>query len=321
MNRTKLAPVSPLVLLAALLALAGASCGGRNTEPAPPVQNLRALAKLYGYIRYFHPSDEAARVDWDALAVYAAGKVKDAPDPAALKAALEEIFRPVAPAMALWLPGEAAPATSPSGLSADPSKLVSWQHYGMGTGTTDSVYHSVRLNRPYAPRGQAILGGAGFDAAKLAGKTIKYSAWVKVRSDDPQARVQLWLRVDRASGMGFFDNMSDRPIRGGEWAEYVITGPVAADAKRIAFGAIVHGNGEFLLDGFRASITDASGREEALPVPNGGFEEGEANAAPLAWNTQQSSLAVRVQTEDVREGKRALRLSAPSQAVATPLFD
>jgi C-terminal processing protease CtpA/Prc len=321
MNRTKLAPVSPLVLLAAVLALAAASCGGRNTEPAPPVQNLRALAKLYGYIRYFHPSDEAARVDWDALAVYAAGKAKDAPDPAALKAALEEIFRPVAPAMALWLPGEAAPATSPAGLPDDPSKLVSWQHYGMGTGIAESVYHSVRLNRPYVPRSQAILGGAGFDGAMLAGKTIKLSAWVKVRSDDPQARAQLWLRVDRASGMGFFDNMSDRPVRAGDWAEYVITGPVAADAKRIAFGAIVYGSGEFLLDGFRATVTDASGRDEALPVPNGGFEEGEAKAAPPSWNVQNASLDVRAREDDVREGQRALSLSSKAQAVATPLFD
>jgi C-terminal processing protease CtpA/Prc len=321
MKKPERATAAILVFLSAFRALRAVSCAGRNAEPAPPVQNLRALAKLYGYIRYFHPSDEASRVDWDALAIYAAGKVKDAADPTALKAALEEIFRPVAPAMALWLSGEAAPPTSPADLSDDPSKLVSWQHYGMGTGIAESVYHSVRLNRPYAPRGQAILGGAGFDGAKLAGKTIKFSAWVKVRGDDPQARAQLWLRVDRASGRGFFDNMSDRPVRAGDWAEYVITGPVAADAKRIAFGAIAYGSGEFLLDGFRASVTDASGHEEALPVPNGGFEEGEANAAPPSWNAPNASLDVRVQADDVREGKRALSLSSKAQAIATPLFD
>jgi len=52
--------------------------GGHGRADGPEPQGL---AKLYGYIRYFHPSDEAARVDWDALAIYAAGKVKDAADP------------------------------------------------------------------------------------------------------------------------------------------------------------------------------------------------------------------------------------------------
>lgn len=322
MNRSTRATAALCAVLSALLALSAASCGKPAAEAAAPVQNLRALAKLYGYLRYFSPSDEAARVDWDALAVYAAGRVKDAADGAALEAVLEEIFRPVAPAMTLRRAGEPAPAAPPAPASpADPSKLVSWQHYGMGTGSAESVYHSVRLNRPYAPRGQAVLGGPGFDAAKHAGKTVRMRAWVKVRGDDLLARAQLWLRVDRASGTGFFDNMSDRPVRNGDWTLCEISGPVAADAKWIAFGAIAYGGGEFLFDGFRIDVTDASGRAEALDVPNGGFEEGDAGAAPPSWNTRQSSLAVRVQTEDVREGRRALALSAPAPAVASPLFD
>ena len=47
----------------------------------------------------------------------------------------------------------------------------------------------------------------------------------------------LWLRVDRPGGAtGFFDNMSDRPVRVSEWREYEIEGPVADDATNVAFG-------------------------------------------------------------------------------------
>ena len=322
MNKPERATASISVFLSALLAFSAVSCGGPDAEPAPTVRNLRALAKLYGYIRYFHPSDEAARVDWDALAIYAAGKVKDAADPAALKAALEEIFRPVAPTLALRLGGEASPAPVPAAASpSDASKLVSWQHYGMGTGIADSVYHSVRLNRPFAPRGQAVLRGPGLDVSNYRGKTVRLKAWVKVRSEDDSGRAQLWLRVDRPSSYGFFDNMSDRPVRNGDWAICEISGPIAADAMQIAFGAICHGSGEFFLDGFHIDVTDASGLLATIPIPNGGFEEGDAGAAPPSWAIQNSSLDVRVRTDDIREGKRALSLASRSQAVATPLFD
>ncbi len=56
------------------------------------VQNLRTFAKLYGYVRYFHPSDEASRIDWDKFAVYGAGLVKDARDSEELKQTLKSLF-------------------------------------------------------------------------------------------------------------------------------------------------------------------------------------------------------------------------------------
>ena len=47
-------------------------------DEAQQVQNLRAFTKLYGYIKYFHPSDEASAIDWDRFAIYGAAQVKDA---------------------------------------------------------------------------------------------------------------------------------------------------------------------------------------------------------------------------------------------------
>jgi hypothetical protein len=42
------------------------------------IRNLRAFSKLYGYVRFFHPADEAAAIDWEQFAIYGAGKVKNA---------------------------------------------------------------------------------------------------------------------------------------------------------------------------------------------------------------------------------------------------
>ena len=40
--------------------------------------NMTAFAKLYGYVRHFHPSDQAARTDWETFAVEGVRKVEGA---------------------------------------------------------------------------------------------------------------------------------------------------------------------------------------------------------------------------------------------------
>ncbi|WP_043933835.1 hypothetical protein [Bacillus sp. EB01] len=63
--------------------------------------NLAAFAKLYGYVRFYHPSDEAAKTDWDRFAVYGSAFVKDARNDIELKSKLEELFSPIAPTMTI----------------------------------------------------------------------------------------------------------------------------------------------------------------------------------------------------------------------------
>jgi hypothetical protein len=308
-------------LFAVILSAAAACSPAKNEDVERPVQNLRTLAKLYGYLRHFHPSDEAARVDWDALAVLAAGKVKGAPDASALKAALEDIFRPVAPAMVLYVKGEKPPAPTRPAISPDAaSKYVSWQHLGLGTGLQNSAYRSIRLNRPSEMSGQTALMQS-LDAAELRGKTVKLSAWAKVFPGDMSSQAQLWLRVDGPTGSSFFASTRERPIRTPEWAEYSTAAPVAADAQKIVFGASALGKGKFLVDGFRLSVTDGTGDGKPLVVPNGGFEEGDAGVAPRAWSIQSPTMEFRVQEDDVCEGKRALSFVTKVLPFTVPLFE
>ncbi len=321
MRIKKSVPAGWAVILAVILAF-GITCRSDSEAGTKArVQNLKTLAKLFGYLRYFHPSDEAAQVDWDALAIYAAGKVKDAGDVKTLKTVLEEVFGPVAPSMALYFKGEEPPGPARSPVSTeDASKLVSWQHMGLGTGAQGSVYRSVRLNRPFEQGGQATITNS-FDASEHAGKRITMKALAKCRPGDMNSRVQLWLRVDGKAGPRFFDNMVNRPIRNPEWAEYSITGPVADDAQRIVFGALIVGRGTFAVDGFHFFVTEASGREEPLAVPNSGFEEGKAGVSPKFWRIRSQSLEYGVREDDVAEGKRALAFSTKVEETATPLFD
>ncbi len=53
--------VLSFLLTAVLLLLFCCTEGYR--EDTQTIQNLRAFAKLYGYLRYFHPSDEASQIE------------------------------------------------------------------------------------------------------------------------------------------------------------------------------------------------------------------------------------------------------------------
>ena len=46
-----------------------------STAEAPALQNLCAFTRLYGYVRYFHPSDAASATDWERFAIYGARQV------------------------------------------------------------------------------------------------------------------------------------------------------------------------------------------------------------------------------------------------------
>ena len=135
----------PLIVLLMALSFCAKEAGKDNQG----LSNLRAFAKLYGYVRYFHPSDGAAELNWEAFAIHGITSVKDAETPEALREALEDLFLPVAPTLRLYAEGDPVP-TDPPELSppdADELEPVAWQHLGVGFGNANSLYRSARLNR------------------------------------------------------------------------------------------------------------------------------------------------------------------------------
>jgi hypothetical protein len=64
----------------------------------------------------------------------------------------------------------------------------------------------------------------------------------------------MWLRVDRSSGRGAFDNMSNRPITAQAWADYSITVDVAGDAQRITLGLMTYDGATAWWDNVRVEV-------------------------------------------------------------------
>jgi C-terminal processing protease CtpA/Prc len=330
MSRRSLAALLLPVALLGCVSPPSAAQGDRAS------QNLHAFAKLYGYVRFFHPSDEASALAWDRFAVLGVGLVKDAPDAAALRARLEELFAPIAPTVRIYTEGPAAPTPWTPGDTAG-LELVAWQHLGVNLGSTGSgAYSSLRLNRSI----QVPAPGQGFgtvtqgmDATPLRGKRVRLTASARLAPEGREPEAHLWLRVDRPSGMGFFDNMDARPMRSTEWTRGEITGVVDSDAAQVVFGGFLRGVGTLWLDDFALAVEQPDGTWRPVPIENPGFEKGKdalrtrgSGGPPVRpggnnwWWATSPGFSYDVTTDQHVGGTHALRIATTMIERKGPLF-
>ena len=134
------------------LAITGDIRQDRVDPPRPltpqGLTNLTAFARLYGYVRFFHPSDQAARADWETFAVEGIRAVEDARSTAELIARLRAIFAPVAPTVRIYASGDMPPPVP----AATAPEIMRHHHNGVGlpSGVGNSIYRSTRERLPAA---------------------------------------------------------------------------------------------------------------------------------------------------------------------------
>jgi hypothetical protein len=295
---------------------------GQSTERQ--IKNIKSFARLYGYVKYFYPGDEAAAVDWERFAVYGVRRVEKATDSGQLKQALEELFRPVAPALVIYKSDENRTFSTAAITPPDKNgmKVVTWQHKGVGL-AQNSIYKSARLYRYKKPVIPDSFGAAAhfIAAAPYRGKQIKLKAAMKVK----QGKGQLWLRVDRPNRqMGFFYNMDDRPYTLPDWKYFEFEGMVAADAVNIFFGCFLSGRGQLWVDDFHLySREKGSSTWNPVSFQNPGFEEDTEKKAPQHWHAGSKFYSFLVSGETPAAGSKSLEIKSLSKdaVMARGLFE
>ncbi|MBL7129538.1 MAG: peptidase S41, partial [Ignavibacteria bacterium] len=279
-----------------------------KAEEKQEIQNLRSFTKLYGYVKYFHPSDEASEVDWDKFAIYGVERVLSAKSSEELKVILEELFLPIAPTIQIYYSDEKPESFVITEDNTD-LEVVAWQHLGVGLGAFSNIYRSIRVNREnLIPQPNYGFGTVtqSINAKDYRGKEIKLEAYVRTNVSGSGNQGQLWLRVDRKDkDMGFFDNMNDRPIIINEWKEYEIVGNVADDAEYIVFGCFLKGLGQVWVDGFQLSYKDSNGDWQPIPIENPGFEE-EHLGKPKMWSAESPGYTYKIENDNPQIGKNCL---------------
>lgn len=148
------------------------SCNSKEIENTKS-ENLLSLARTYGYIKYFHPSDEAANLDWDAFAVLASKKISESKN---LRKSWEDLFLPIAPSISFNDNNTLKSKFSPN----DSLKETFWQHIGNGKGSVGVIYKSLRVNKNARVLAQSTNNGGGIikrlDADNFIGKELSFDA-------------------------------------------------------------------------------------------------------------------------------------------------
>jgi C-terminal processing protease CtpA/Prc len=137
----------------AILILSGLS-SFTFSQTEQQINNQKAFAKLFGYVRYFYPGDEASDIDWDKFAIYGCKMIDECKNQHELKIVLNNLFLPVVPSLKIFETKENIQFNTNEITPADISnrKIIAWQHLGIGLPTDiyvrNNIYRSERTNRP-----------------------------------------------------------------------------------------------------------------------------------------------------------------------------
>ena len=176
-----------LVALLILLALAPrAHAQQRLTKQQE--KNLVAFARIFGYVRYFHPSDEAQTISWPMLATKGSRQMLAVRDDAELVRELNTLFQPLGPTIRIFpasQPVKFDPAALQTPAAARATKVVSWQHQGIAT-EESKAYHSTRLNRP-GTVADVIPLASNVDVSKFVGLPYEVSVSWRRGKNSPNA--------------------------------------------------------------------------------------------------------------------------------------
>ena len=296
-------------LVLATLAAAGLSAAPAERLPYPEheVANVAAFARLYGVARYFYPSDAAAALDWERFAVLGVSRARYAKDAAGLRNTLLRLFSPLGPGFEV-----ASRLPAPNAASGN-GPLVAWRYLGPGRESTGGFgpYRAKRTGRYVPTIDGFVTVMQNVPAEALRGKTVRLRGRVRAEVGDATGAAALWLRVDRPGEQtGFFDNMSDRPVRQSSWRDCVLEGPVASDAANVAFGAMASGAATAEFDALALEAKGSDGAWAPVAIADGGFEE-EIATTGKGWFRAGNSRTARVQRPSggTGGGRRLLRLS------------
>lgn len=300
---------------------------GASPDSQRQIANLHAFARLYGVVRWFHPSDAAASIDWDRFAIDGVHRVIDARDTRALRAVLTELFAPIAPTVHLAGPGEPfpdEPALHPASTSG--LEIVAWEHEGYGDSIATSAYASKRRHRDRLAAVRGLPYGAVWqtvDATALRGHRIRLRGQVRTANG---THAQLWIRVERGDATGFNDDMEKHPVSNAVWAPAEVSGIVDADATRVVIGVQSMGPGTVWYDDLELHVQGANGTWKAIKIQDPGFEAEPllANWSPGTGHGRATSFQgwnVTLDHDRPASGSASLRIEPVTEVTSSELFD
>lgn len=208
------------------------------------IQKLEDFAKLYGTVRYFHPSDEASAIDWKAFALLGVKEIKEAKTLKEFENKIMGLFSPVAPSLTYnnkpyqW--DDAAPYP------------VYWIHKGLGIDSkSHNFYSSHRFNKSKNSTGtKAATLFLPLEIEKGTGIKLVYEA----RTDGGSLFGYLKLLDQKNNNIATVLHDKD-PVTANGWQVKALTAPAFQNLKQVLIAFFSEGgdsqfrNAQLLVEG------------------------------------------------------------------------
>lgn len=195
-----------------------------NNNQSRKIENIKAFAKLYGYVRWFHPSDEAQKIDWEQFACYGSQMVENAPNAIALKDSLLKLFLPIAPSLQIHAGSNKNIMDTSLVIDDNVNNLypVYWQHSGVKLNKTpDNVYKSLRINRIFKSDFEKIPAfSKNIVVSELKGKTVELE--VNVKSENGSTGYIFFEGLNKQEYMNVTGNIDLSPFSNSNWEKVTI---------------------------------------------------------------------------------------------------
>jgi len=299
-------------LLAVIIGVSSIACQSETSRKAQglekKVRNLETFARLYGYARWFHPSDEAQEIDWDKFAVLGVQKVENVKSSKELRDSLYRLFSPIVQGLQIYEASKPEIFNPDILSSPDPdAKPVAWQHSGVYLNEETNIYKSIRTNKSEGDKKdeRTSLTKAIFFPSHLIGKEVKLSGYFKCNKGSAKLYIQpiISSRYDKKHET-FIEESQD-------WIRYELMLTIPQKTIGISYGFSVDGDVEAWADDFEFAV-NTDDRWILADTANMGFERGkmEDEAKPIVeWTAfSMTSHIFEVTDENPFSGKFSLKV-------------
>ena len=298
------------LLLTVIIGSFGVACKSETNNKVQnlenKVQNLESFARLYGYARWFHPSDEAQEIDWDKFAILGVQKIDSVKTTAELRETLYKLFSPIVQGLQIYEEEKPKIFNPKILLSPDSNaKPIAWQHFGVCLNDQSPIYKSIRTNKNEINKTNegSTVAKSFLDASHLNGKKVKFSGYFK--GDKGGAKLFVQPIVSSINDITY-----EVEIESKDWKRYELTLTIPKEVIYVIYGFEIDGDVEVWADNFEFFVYD--GREWILSdTVNMGFEGGKTvnEANPIDnWIASMMRHSFEVTDENPYSGKYCIKV-------------
>lgn len=299
------------VILIAVIGSFGIACQSETNKKEQSseikVQNLETFARLYGYARWFHPSDEAQEIDWDKFAILGVQKVENVKSTTELRDTLYNLFSPIVQGLQIYDTRKPEIFNPEVLLSPDPdAKPVTWQHYGVGLNNQSILYKSIRTNKHEIDEtiGNTTVAKYLLESSHLNGKEVKFSGYFKSNKGDSKLFIQPIISSDNNKKHEVF-------IESKEWKRYELILTIPPKSTGLLYGLEINDDDEVWADDWTFAVNNG-GEWILADIANMGFEGGKMKDKAMSidnWMTSMMFHTVEVTDENPYAGKYCLKVN------------